>query len=185
MKPDQVIESIRTGRLQLSFWDKFSHYWPVAILFCISLPFLYFSLKDVMFGEYQSIPIPILLFIVVPFILGIAAQLLQSRRLRFTSIKTKLTNEELKAIISETGQVEGWTLHATGNNFIVAKARPSLLLFSWGEQVTVLFDNGRVLVNSICDPDKLSSLTSFGRNKRHVRAIVEKVKEAEMAVKVH
>ena len=83
------------------------------------------------------------------------------------------------------GRVEGWTLHATGNNFIVAKARPSLFMFSWGEQVTVLFDNGRVLVNSICDPDKKSSVTSFGRNKRHVRAIVDKVKEAEMAVKVY
>ena len=178
MKSEQVAKAIRTGKLQLSLWDKISHYWLAILLFCISSPFLYGSMKNVLDGDYTSIPTPIIWLMVVPLTLGFAVLWIQSRKLRFTSVETQLTRDELTGIVAETGREQNWTLYTKGNNYIVAKTHPSILSGSWGEQVTFLFEDGRVLVNSICDPDKKSSVTSMGRNSRNERTLIEKVKKA-------
>ncbi|EJF10149.1 hypothetical protein [Pontibacter sp. BAB1700] len=178
MNSEQVVKSIRTEKLQLSLWDSISHYWLAILLICISLPFLYFNMGCALRGDCGPIPTPILLFMTVPSTLGIAVLWLQSRRLRFVSVESELTRDELIAIVAETGREQNWTLHTKGDNFIVAKTHPSIFSGSWGEHVTALFEDGRVLINSICDPDKKSSVTSMGRNKRNEKALIERIKKA-------
>jgi len=51
---------------------------------------------------------------------------------------------------------------------------------SWGEQVTLIFSGKKILINSICDPDKKSSIVSYGNNKRNVENILEEIKKSEI-----
>ncbi len=61
---------------------------------------------------------------------------------------------------------------------IIAKTHPSIFSGSWGEQITILFDDDRILINSICDPDKKSSVVSMGRNKKNVSKLLEEINQA-------
>jgi len=53
----------------------------------------------------------------------------------------------------------------------VAKTTGDLFAPFWGERITIVFDNAQIHINSICDPSKMSSIISFGRNKKNVDAI--------------
>ena len=61
----------------------------------------------------------------------------------------------------------------------MAKTHPSFSSGSWGEQITILFDNRTILVNSICDLDKKNSVVSMGRNKQNENTLINEIKKAD------
>lgn len=112
--------------------------------------------------------------LIVPIILGTFFYKLQRSRLKFTVIPTDRTRAEFDDVIAEVAAKHKWTLVTSNDRIVVAKTGFSWA-GSWGEQITILFDKDRILINSICDPDKRSSVTSFGRNKKNVRALKEEI----------
>jgi hypothetical protein len=84
----------------------------------------------------------------------------------------------LTKIIELTGEELKWRPHYIDDQAVVAKTSPEFWSGSWGEQITILFDNGEILVNSICDPDSRSSVFSNGRNTENINLLVERVKAA-------
>jgi len=64
-----------------------------------------------------------------------------------------------------------WFITNNNQNVIVAH-RPSNWTGSWGEQITIVKLDGYLLLNSICDPEKPASITSFGWNKRNLKSFV-------------
>ena len=93
-------------------------------------------------------------------------------------VDTKLDRDQLNRIIELTGEELKWMPFYVDDQIIIAKTFPGFWSGSWGEQITIMFDNGRILMNSICDPDKKSSVFSNGRNTKNINLLVERVKAA-------
>lgn len=170
--------SIEKNKLQLSFWGKFSHFSFVGFLFIIPSMFLFFHLKDWFNGTTTPFFIGELPFLVIPIILGVVFYKLQSNRLKFKVVQTNLSRQELGDIIEKVGKELKWYPNEINENYFMAKTHPSLSSGSWGEQITIIFDTNKVFINSICDPDKTSSVVSMGRNKKNLRRLIEEIETA-------
>ena len=170
--------ALQTNKLQLSFWEKTSHFGIVGFLLLIPLTFLSFHLKDALNGTPVQLKTDEIPFLIVPPIIALLFYKLQVNRLKFKEIHTSLSREELYIIIEKTGKELKWYPQKINNDFIIAKTHPSFFSGSWGEQIIILFDTNRILVNSICDPDQKGSLVSMGRNKKNVTRLTEEILNA-------
>jgi hypothetical protein len=139
---------------------------------------LFLYCKDLINETAKGFNVGMLLFIIVPAALGLFFYRLQRNRLKFKIVETNLTRDELETIIRQIATERKWTIFESNKRIIEAKTFPSFFSGSWGEQITILFDNKRVLVNSICDLDKQSSVVSMGRNKKHTTKLIEEIEQA-------
>jgi hypothetical protein len=57
-------------------------------------------------------------------------------------------------------------------DLFVAKTNPKWWTGSWGEMITILIDNDKVMINSICDPELRASVFSVGRNRKNVNRLI-------------
>jgi hypothetical protein len=115
----------------------------------------------------------------IPFTLvAILFYVVQYYRLRFTVIDTNLARERLYEIISRTADELEWISEINSKDLFVFKTNPKWWSGSWGEQITILLDKDRIMINSICDPDKRASVISIGRNNKNVTKLIENIKTA-------
>lgn len=170
---DLINKSIETGELQLEFWDKINHFSIVLYSFAFAV----FVLLMVLFYQiYDSTSIKnygVLWFSPMFIIVGVIFYFIQKNRLKLTSIKTNISREEFGKIIEKISNKYGWQISINTSKEIIAKTPFSGK--SWGEQVTIIFDGNNLLVNSICDPDKRTSVVSYGRNAQNVRLIAKRI----------
>ncbi|MFN8712784.1 MAG: hypothetical protein ACK5Z2_08015 [Bacteroidota bacterium] len=178
MTNEQIKYSIETGELKLGNWDKLTHYGIVLMCFLIPATIIFLHLKDHFEGTLKPIREGLIWFLIIPPILGIIFYRIQKERLKFKTIDTQLTREQLDLIVENVANELEWIPIFANEKVIVVKTSPGFFSGSWGEQITILFDNKRILVNSICDPDKQSSLVSMGRNKKNMNRLIEEIKKA-------
>ena len=181
MTKEQIKKSIETGELDLKFTDKFTHYGIVGFLLIIPATLLMYTL---FIGIPKQPRVELILFVLVPTLLALLFYKLQKKRLEFESVNTTLTREEVAEIIKEVGEELNWHPFLNKDKIYIAKTYPGLLSGSWGEQITVLFGRNRVFINSICDPDKNSSVVSFGRNRKNMNALLNKIEGASRQQKL-
>ncbi len=179
MTEQQIILSIQTKRLKLSFWEKVSHFGIVAFLLITPLTLAFFHLKDAINGNPQSLREGEIYFFTIPTLVGVFFYILQSNRLKFTEINSSLSRTQLNDIIEKVGTELKWFPEKTSKHIFIAKTHPPFLSGSWGERITIIFATNRILVNSICDPDKKSSVISMGRNKKNISALVKAIEGLE------
>lgn len=135
------------------------------------------------YGVYQKIQyeyLPIIKqneisFILVPVVIAALFFYIQKNRLKFVEIKTTKDKSEIDKIIKNTAKKLKWNIVFENPKAIIFKTNPSVLSGSWGEKITILKDNKTVLVNSICDPDAKSSITSNGRNRQNEKTIINEI----------
>lgn len=178
MTDEQIKYSIQTERLKLSISDKFSHYGIVGFFFIMPAMGAFLYLKDYFDGTIKTLEAGKILFMIIPLILGILFYLLQRKRLNLKFIETNLNREDIDKIIENVSLKLKWHPSVSNENIIIAKTTPSFFSGSWGEQITILFDKNRILINSICDLEQKSSVVSFGRNKKNVNTLLEAIKKA-------
>ena len=80
-------------------------------------------------------------------------------------INISVDQVKFKDAAKNTAKELNWKLITVTGDMIVAKTRFSWS--SWGELITIVRDNQRILINSICDPGKWVSVASYGRNKNN------------------
>ncbi|MNE69185.1 hypothetical protein D3C80_1648940 [compost metagenome] len=114
-------------------------------------------------------------FLIISILLGLLFYKLQLDKLNFKELHTTLSRQQLAVIIEKIGIELKWHPIEMSDDIFIAKTYPSFFSGSWGEQITIMFDTNRVLVNSICDPDKRSSITSMGRNKKNVNRLIQEI----------
>ena len=178
MTNEQIKYSIETGEMKLGNWEKFTHYAIVGFLLIIPTMLIFFHLKDYFQGTSRPFREGEIWFMIIPSILGLLFYRLQKKRLKFKHIDTKLTREEIEPIIEKVANELEWIPFVKNKKIIIAKTFPSFFSGSWGEQITILFDENRILVNSICDPKQRSSVVSMGRNKKNMKRLIEEIKKA-------
>ena len=176
MTEEDIIHSIEKNEVKLTFWGKIIHYGIVGYLMFIIAMIVFLQLANM--GNGPEKPInegEIWVFIVLLPVLFFIYKL-QRKRLKFKSVETNLKRKEINNIIREVALELKWTLDSVDENYIVAKTHPGFFSGSWGEQITIIFDRNKVLVNSICDPDKRSSVTSMGRNRRNEMKLMNEIR---------
>lgn len=167
---------IRTGRLNLDFWDACTHFgFPI---FLFSLPLLmiavglYYEFTE---GKQVMDDSVLLWFLVLPTVIGVISTYVQQWKLYFKTVNTNLSKEKLDKIIEEVGKERKWIFDYVGDDCVVAHTKPGIFAASWGEQIFIVFDQGKVWVNSVCDLQKRSSVTSFGRTTAHVESLIKAI----------
>lgn len=178
MTSEQIQHAIDTGELKLQGWRKFTHYGIVVFIFFIPSLHIFSYLKDYFQGTPITTENSELWFIGVCMLIGVFFYILQKRRLKFQAVATKLTTDEIHEIIDKVSKILKWELAIVKDGVVVAKTHPSFLSGSWGEQITIIIDTNKVLVNSICDPDERSSVVSMGRNRRNVNRLISQIAKA-------
>ena len=182
MTDEEINNSIETNELSLTSWGKFTHYGIVYYLLFIPVVVLFVYFKNLVTGTSKGINVGILLFLIVPSVIAFLFYKLQRDRLRFHIVQTTLTRAELDKIIQNVSKELQWKIFKTDKKIVVAKTFPGFFSGSWGEQITIIFDNQRVLVNSICDPDNHSSVVSMGRNKMNTNTLINEIEKAQEAI---
>ena len=176
MTDKQITSSIKVKKLKLSFGDMFTHYAFPALLFGLSLIPAYLHLKYYLEGNPESFKHWEIWFIVVPLILGTIFYTLQSKSLNFKIVNTSLPRKKVDEVIRKVAKELEWNIISKNTKAIVATTNPPFTSGSWGERITILFDGDVVLINSICDPGKQSSVVSMGRNKKNTIRLIEEIK---------
>ena len=177
MTDEQVKRSIDSNELQLSFGDKFAHYFVVVFLLFIPVLSVFFKLYD----YFEGINNPIegeIWFILILTALAPFAYILQRNRLKFLVVESNLPKEEILRIIEKVAKELEWDIFKKNEKMVLAITSPSFFSGSWGELITILFDKNRILVNSICDPGKKTSLVSWGRNKNNMLWLIDDINKA-------
>lgn len=180
MKKELINKMKKTGRLKLSFIGYSTHYLIVLFLFIPMILVLFDLFKLYILESYNGVRTPQeMLEVSLPFaIIGILFFFIQYKRLRFKIIKTELSREKLQEIILKTAEELEWSPVLNNHDLIVKRTNPKWWTGSWGEQITIIFDKDRILINSICDPDKKASVVSVGRNKKNENRLIENIKIA-------
>lgn len=155
--------------VELTNWEKFTHYsLPFSLIFApvVIATFLTNPLNDSFFLGFLS-------FLVL---IGFLTYQLQRKRLKFKMVSTNLSEQKILDIIDEVGMELEWEFLSKNQGLIKAQTRPSFFSGSWGERITILLKGNKVYVNSICDPDRRSSMYAMGRNKKNEQTLLKKIK---------
>lgn len=129
---------MQTGKLQLEGWEKYTHFEPAFALFFISAIFIIICLYFWLQGTSKITFLEGFLFTVFWVTIGIFVLFVQNARLKFESIKTNLTEKQLRKIVDSVGNELDWIKIQETENLIIAKTYPSFSSGSWGEQITII-----------------------------------------------
>lgn len=175
----QIIKKcIEQNELQLSNWDKINHYW--SVIFALTIPILFIINKTIDLinkTERPSQDGDIYVF-AIPILLSFLLYLLQKKRLRFKIVETNLSIDEIYKIVDNTAKELGWIINKKNSTHWTANTNPKFTSGSWGEQITIIFTENKILVNSICDLNKKDSLVSMGRNKKNEQTFINNIVKA-------
>lgn len=185
MTDEKIKRSLESAELKLSNGEKFTHYGIVGFCFFIPFLFMFFHLKDFLLGMPKPVKSGEMWFLGIPTVIGIAFYILQKKRLKFKVVENDFNRVELDRIIEKVAKELEWDIIENKQKVLVAKTYPGLLSGSWGEQITILFDNKKVFVNSICDPSNRSSLISTGRNRQNENALIKEILMAKDLSLIH
>ena len=109
----------------------------------------------------------------LPFLLlAVFFVFVQHRRLKFKEINVTFTDEQFQEAVDRTVKDLEWRIDRNNKTFFRAY-RPWNWTGSWGEMVTIIKDKDRLLVNSICDPDNMGSVASYGWNRKNIKTFLK------------
>lgn len=109
----------------------------------------------------------------LPFlVLALLFAFIQYKRLKFKEIKVAFTDEQFQAAIERTVKDLEWRIDRNNKAFLRAY-RPWNWTGSWGEMITIVKDKDRLLVNSFCDPNSMTSVASYGWNRKNIETFLK------------
>ena len=176
MEKKLISRAIKIKRVILDADETKTHYEGVKM---IALFPLFFGLIILWFLITDQ-PIINLSFVINLFFFFLVFTLLllwnQWNRLAFKTTTTTLPRKEINLIIENLARDLGW--HVTVNNKRLVKAYtyPSFFTGSWGEMITIIFDEDTVMINSICNPNERTSMSSMGRNRKNEQRFLNEIK---------
>ena len=113
----------------------------------------------------------------LPFLFAaIIFAFIQNRRLNFKEINLTYTDDQFQEAIQRTIKDLEWRIDKNNKTFFRA-IRPWNWSGSWGEMVTIIKEKDRLLINSICDPDHMSSAVSYGWNRKNIKTFLKNIND--------
>ena len=171
----------RPKRLKLKGLGYLGHY---TFVLLILFPFLLTVLDYIKFltGTYRGVrPIEELIegtwiFVLLAFLLFI----IQFNRLKFKSVEISLPADKIIDLCSKYADVNNLKIKYVSKNEFVAISNRSVFFEwgEWGEMLTVIIQDQKVYINSICDPYKRPNMISMGKNKAYKRELIKTINNA-------
>ncbi|MDG1476652.1 MAG: hypothetical protein P8Q14_05870 [Vicingaceae bacterium] len=113
----------------------------------------------------------------LPFLFAaIIFALIQNRRLNFKEVNLTYTDEQFQETIQRTIKDLEWRIDKNNKTFFRAN-RPWNWSGSWGEMVTIIKEKDGLLLNSICDPNHMSSVFSYGWNRKNIKTFLKNLND--------
>ena len=159
----QIQKMNETETLILTKGQTFWHYSIISFLFIVPLMTSIDVFKYYVTHTYNSTKPIGFTFGYIWILPALIFYFIQKRRLKFTIINISVVDDKFHDAVKQTAKELKWDIKQMTNKFVIAKSGFSWR--SWGEQITILHDNNKILFNSICDPDNRPSVTSSGMNK--------------------
>lgn len=97
---------------------------------------------------------------------------IQKKKLEFQSHPYRVSSEVFDETILRYIDKINLSVDLNNSGKFQAK-RPWDWSGSWGEMISIEHQEDQILINSICDPDKESSVISYGMNKSNIRTFFE------------
>lgn len=168
MTEEQIQKTIETGYLQLKLKYKLKHYFfPIVSFTLMPVIHLILMINNPLFHHTERL----VWMYLISYSVGLAVLFLQRNRLKMKVIETNLPyNEIMKRIEKLANELKFIPVFST-EKVLIARRFPVGFKTSWGEQITLIFNKNKILINSICDPEQQVSLVSFGRNAEKINAI--------------
>lgn len=180
MEKKLLPKAISTQRVILDEDESNTHYAGVKKIALFPLFFGLAVLWD-LFGGKGVVNLPFILHLFFGFSTFVLILLyFQWNRLAFKTKTTTLSRKDINPIIDEIAKELEWKVNVNKKNIVKAYTYPSFFSGSWGEMITILFDGDKVMINSICNPDAQSSMSSMGRNRKHEKRFLKKIMQKEI-----
>ena len=174
MKNEWITIMKKDKRLKLTTIQTLKHYGIVLLLlFIVSLTG--WSLIEIYLTDtYEGVrTAEELIKTSLPFFaIAIIFAIIQYRRLNFKEIQVPYTNEQFQEAVDRTVKDLEWRIERNNKTFFRA-VRPWNWTGSWGVMVTIIKDKDRLLINSICDPNHMNSVASYGWNRKNIKTFIE------------
>ena len=185
MNKEQIDIMRQTKRLKLSRWQTLGHFFIVLLILFIPGMTLFSLFEIYVTDTYDGVrTADELISTTWPWIIpAVFFYFIQKRRLRFREVKVEYTDQEFQEAIERTAKEYEWQIEFNDNKIFRAY-RPWNWTSSWGEMVTIIKDKDRLLLNSICDPNKWSSVASFGWNKRNIDTFLKNLVDVKRDIPV-
>jgi len=153
--------------LELSTYEWFTHYLPV--LFPLFISFVSLAIPIFQPGGRDMTA-----FVLIPIPIAYLLYRIQTKALRFTKATTPQPADKNFSLLRSLALEQEWKPinELPGVKIVLRTKGFPATLSSWGEQVTVLFQDQNIYVNSICDPSKHSSMFAGGRNQENIQRIL-------------
>lgn len=174
-----VDRCIKSGELQLTKDERWSHFLPVIFLVIVAIIWggfgIYKIIEKIFSGELIlsdfSMILGSLFFVLASYLI----HRMQNNVLQFFTIRSDSLFSKKYKIVNSVGKKLNWKKVFEKDNIIIGKT--PFNGSSWGEQITVIFYQDKILVNSICDPDKKASI--IGPNHKNINAFFYKFEAAK------
>jgi len=165
-------------RVKLTFGQTISHYMIVFFMLFLSGLLAKELFEIYITKNYSGVSTTSeLVTMLLPILfLAIAFAYIQYRRLDLKEIHLNYTDEQFQEAIKRTVDDLEWRIVKNQKNFFRA-CRPWNWTGSWGEMITIMKYKDRLLINSICDPNNMSSVISYGWNKKNLRTFLTNLSE--------
>jgi hypothetical protein len=109
---------------------------------------------------------------------------IQKNKLQFNFIKVSINENEFKDLVTAISKEYRWTIDSQANNEFTLKTNPGFINQSWGQHITLKLTRGGILLNSIFDTNKGTSLVTFGSNTKNINditRIIEQMTKGQLA----
>lgn len=171
---------LKNKKLILSGFRKFTHFELSFYLILISIFFVvFYFLGDAGITSIGRMK-PLITYLItgIPFTIAVLFYVWRYNQLDFHVIKLECSEEDVIKAIEQTSHKLNWTKRKQGKNNYVATTSPeSMMSFNWGEEITIVWNEEVVLINSICNPNSSSALFSMGRNAKNIEFFESKLLE--------
>lgn len=178
MKQKLINKMIESERLKLTFFQTVSHY-SIVIFLVIIWGYIAYNLFEInVTNTYSGVRSSNELILAgLPFLVGaIVFYFIQRARLNFYALTIKFSDEEFEEALNRTANELNWKFKYHQKKYTRAN-RYSNWTGSWGEMITIIKDGDRLLLNSICDPDNIASVASYGWNRKNLKTFEANLKD--------
>ncbi len=169
-------------RLKLTTIQTLTHFGVVLFSLFIALMMGWIMIQGETVDELTKVPLFFLLLSIFFFFV-------QYRRLKFREFHLRYTEHQFQEAVKRTTNELEWSIDSKSETFFRAY-RSSNWTGSWGEMITIIKEKDRLFINSICDPNKASSIASYGWNRTNIKTFTKNLtdvlnnKPAELKIEV-
>jgi hypothetical protein len=165
-------------RLKLTFGQTITHYMIIFFMLFISGLLAKELFEIYITKNYSGVSTTselVTMLLPILFLATVFAYI-QYRRLDLKEIQLNYTDEQFQEAIRRTVDDLEWRIEKNQKNYFRAY-RPWNWTGSWGEMITIMKYKDRLLINSICDPNNMPSVISYGWNKKNLRTFLTNLSE--------